>query len=90
MAWNGDNDYAFSSPEKGGTILLNWCMLSEQEINGKLCYVAECDYTWKQPSRTTFKITDKFLIVLYEQLFYELEKIGILHPFKLVCYYEKL
>ena len=90
MVWNGDNDYAFSSPEKNGAILLNWCMLSEQEINGKQCYVAECDYTWKVPSRTTFKITDKFSIVLYEQLFYELEKIGILHPFKLICYYEKL
>ena len=90
MAWNGDDDYAFSSPEKDGAILLNWCMLSEQEINGKQCYVAECDYTWKVPSRTTFKITDKFSIILYEQLFYELEKIGILHSFKLICYYEKL
>lgn len=89
MAWNGDNDYAFSSPEKDGAILLNWCMLSEQEINGKQCYVAEYEHTWKVSSRTTFKITDKFSIVLYEQLFYELEKIGVLHPFKLICYYEK-
>ena len=89
MAWNGDTDYAFSSPEKDGAVLLNWCTLKDQEILGKPCYVAECDYTWKVPSRTTFKITDKFSIVVYEQLFYELEKIGILHPFKLICYYEK-
>lgn len=75
--------------KKMGLSYLN-CILSEQEINGKQCYVAECDYTWKVPIRTTFKITDKFSIILYEQLFYELEKIGILHPFKLICYYEKL
>ena len=89
MTWNGDTDYAFSSPEKDGAILLNWCELKEQTIDGKPCYVAECDYTWKVPSKTTFKVTDLFSIVLYEQLFYELEKIGILHPFKLICYYEK-
>lgn len=89
MTWNGNVDYAFSSPEKDGAILLNWCELKEQTIDGKPCYVAECDYTWKVPSKTTFKVTDSFSIVLYEQLFYELEKIGILHPFKLICYYEK-
>lgn len=89
MAWNGDTDYAFKSPEKNGAVLLNWCVLDEQIIDGKQCYVAECDYTWKVPSKTTFKITDKLEITLYEQLFYELEKIGLLHPFKLVCYYEK-
>ena len=89
MAWNGNVDYAFSSPEKDGAILLNWCMLDVREINGKQCYVAECDYTWKQPSKTTFKITDKLAIVVYEQLFYELEKKGILRPFKLICYCEK-
>jgi hypothetical protein len=89
MAWNGDIDYAWSSPEKNGAVLLNWCTLKEQKINNQQCYVAECDYTWKVPSKTTFKITDKFSIVIYEQLFYELEKIGWLHPFKLVCYYNK-
>ena len=89
MVWNGDTDYAFESPEKNGAILLNWCMLGERVIDSKPCYVAECDYTWKVPSKTTFKITDKIEVVLYEQLFYELEKIGLLHSFKLVCYYEK-
>lgn len=89
MAWNGDVDYAFNSPEKDGAILLNGCILSERVIDGKQCYVAECDYTWKCPSKTTFKITDGLSIVLYEQLFYELEKVGLLHPFKLVCYCEK-
>ena len=89
MAWNGDTDYALGSPEKDGAVLLNWCMLGEREIEEKLCYVAECDYTWKVPSKTTFKITENIAIVIYEQLFYELEKIGLLHPFKLVCYYEK-
>ena len=73
-----------------------WCYIVElvyfrqKKIDGRQCYVAECDYTWKVSSKTTFKITDKFSIVLYEQLFYELEKIGILHSFKLICYYEKL
>lgn len=89
MAWNGNADYAFRSPEKDGAILLNWCILKEQIINDKPCYVAECDYTWKVPSKTTFKITKNFSIVFYEQLFYELEKIGLLHPFKLICYYEQ-
>lgn len=89
MAWNGNIDYAFRSPEKAGAILLNWCILGEQVIDGKLCYTAECDYTWKVPSRTTFKLTDNISIVLYEQLFFELEKSGILHPFKLICYDEK-
>ena len=89
MVWNGDNDYAFRSPEKDGAILLNWCTLGEQVIDGKPCYTATCDYTWKVPSKTTFKLTDNISIVPYEQLFYELEKIGLLHPFKLVCYYEK-
>lgn len=89
MAWNGDVDYAFRSSEKDGAILLNWCTLGEQTIEGKPCYTATCDYTWKVPSKTTFKLTDKISIVLYEQLFYELEKAGILHPYKLICYYEK-
>ena len=89
MVWNGNIDYAFSSPEKNGAVLLNWCLLSEQVINGKLCYVAECDYTWKVPSKTTFRISKNLSIVIYEQLFYELEKIDLLHPFKLICYYEK-
>lgn len=80
----GDTDYAFKSPEKNGAILLNWCVLGERVIDGKPCYVVECDYTWKVPSKTTFKITDDISVVLYEQLFYELEKIGLLHPFKLV------
>jgi hypothetical protein len=89
MSWNGNIDYAFNSPERNGAVLLNWCILKEQIISGKLCYVAECDYTWKVPSRTEFKITENFKIILYEQLFYELEKCGILHPYKLKCYYEK-
>ena len=89
MAWNGDVDYALDSPEKDAAVLLNWCMLDERVIGGKMCHVAECDYTWKVPSKTTFKITENFSIVVYEQLFYELEKSGVLHPFKLVCYYEK-
>ncbi len=89
MTWNGDIDYAFNSAEKDGAILLNWCILDERNINGKPCYVAECDYTWKQPSKTTFTLSKNFSIVVYEQLFYELEKVSILHPFKLVCYYEK-
>lgn len=88
MAWNGDIDYAFRSPERDGAVLLNWCTLGEQVI-GKPCYTAVCDYTWKVPSKTTFKLTDDISIVLYEQLFYELEKTGLLHPFKLICYYEK-
>lgn len=89
MAWNGDMDYALSSPEKDGAILLNWCTLSEQVIDGQSCYVAVCDYTWKVPSRTTFKLSQNISVVVYEQLFYELEKSGLLHPFKLVCYFEK-
>lgn len=89
MAWNGNVDYAFGSPEKDAAILLNGCELGEEVINQKPCYTAACDYTWICPSRTTFKITDNFSVVMYEELFYELEKIGILHPYKLVCYYEK-
>jgi len=89
MAWNGDVDYAFRSPEKDGAILLNWCTLGEQVIDGKPCYTATCDYTLKVPSKTTFKLTDDISIALYEQLFYELEKVGILHPYKLICYDEK-
>ena len=89
MSWNGDVDYSFNSPEKNGAILLNWCTLSEEIVDNQLCYTAICDYTWKQPSKTTFKITNNFSITIYEELFYELEKIGLLHPFKLICYYEK-
>ena len=86
---NDNNDYAFNSPEKDGAILLNWCILIERVIDGKQCYVAECNYSWKCPSKTTFKITEWLSVVLYEQLFYELEKEGLLHPFKLLCYCEK-
>jgi hypothetical protein len=89
MTWNGNTDYSFNSAEKNGAVLLNWCILDERCINNKICYVAECDYTWKQPSKTTFKITENFSIIVYEQLFYELEKIGILNSYKLICYYEK-
>lgn len=87
MAWNGDTAYALSSPEKDAAILLNWCMLDIREVNGEKCYVAECDYTWKQPSHTTFNISPGLRIQVYEQLFYELEKAGILHPFNLICHY---
>jgi len=89
MAWNGDIDYALNSKEKDGAVLLNWCMLSEEHINGKQCYVAKCCYTWKVPSNTQFKITNFLTIRIHEELFYELEKLGILHPYKLICYYEK-
>lgn len=65
MAWNGDMDYALDSPEKDGAVLLNWCTLSEQVIDGP-CYVAACDYTWKVPSRTTFKLTEDISLVIYE------------------------
>lgn len=32
MAWNGDIDYAFRSPEKDGAILLNWCTLASRPL----------------------------------------------------------
>ena len=89
MAWNGNKDYAISSEEKDAAILLNYCYLKRREINGKLCYAAECHYTWERPSRTQFNL-GFMTITVYEQLFYELEKCGILHPYTLVCYYETL
>lgn len=89
MAWNGNKDYAFNSKEKDAAILLNYCYLKVKNINGKPCYVAECPYTWKQPSKTQFNL-GFIKITVFEQLFYELEKEGILHPYTLVCYYEKI
>ena len=89
MAWNGNKDYAINSKEKNAAILLNYCYLKNKVINGKLCYVAECPYTWKQPSETTFNL-GFIKITIFEQLFYQLEKEGILHPYTLVCYYEKI
>ena len=88
MAWNGNKDYAINSKEKNAAILLNYCYLKTRIINGKICYVAECPYTWKQPSKTEFNL-GFVKIIVFEQLFYELEKEGILHPYTLVCYYEK-
>lgn len=87
MAWNGDVDYAFNSKEKNAAILLNYCYLDIRNIKGKDCYTASCEYTWKQPSKTTFNL-GPIKITVFEQLFYELEKCGILHPYTLVCYYE--
>lgn len=86
MAWNGDVDYAFNSKEKNAAILLNYCYLDIRNIKGKDCYTASCEYTWKQPSKTTFNL-GPIKITVFEQLFYELEKCGILHPYTLVCYY---
>lgn len=88
MAWNGNKDYAFNSKEKNAAILLNYCYLKTRIINDKPCYVAECHYTWKQPSKTVFNL-GFIKITVFEQLFYELEKEDILHPYILVCYYEK-
>lgn len=87
MAWDGNKDYAISSKEKDAAILLNYCYLKQKDIKGKPCYVAECPYTWEQPSKTQFNL-GLFTITVYEQLFYELEKSKILHPYTLVCYYE--
>ena len=88
MAWNGNKDYTFNSKEKNAAILLNYCYLKIKNINGKECYVAECPYTWKQPSKTESNL-GFIKITVFEQLFYELEKEGILHPYTLICYYEK-
>lgn len=88
MAWDGNVDYAASSKEKNAAILLNYCYLNVEKIDGKNCYTAACPYTWRQPSRTTFNL-GFVKIVIFEQLFYELEKSGILHPYTLVCYYEQ-
>ncbi len=88
MAWNGNKDYSIFSKERDASILLNYCYLKYKKIDGKLCYVAECPYTWKQPSETKFNL-GVMTVTVYEQLFYELEKCGILHPYTLVCYYEK-
>lgn len=89
MAWNGDKDYAIWSKEKDAAILLNWCTLKTREIKGKQCYVAECRYSWQGiVSKTQFRM-GFMTITVHEQLFYELEKRNILHPYTLVCYYEK-
>lgn len=77
---------SYNNDRTGGWVSIK---LGEEVINQKPCYTATCDYTWICPGRTTFKITDNFSVVMYEELFYELEKTGILHPYKLVCYYEK-
>lgn len=87
MAWNGDIAYKWNSPERHAAITLNYCYLKKRKINGKMCYTAECPYTFKVPSKTTIDL-GFFSIVIFEELFYELEKIGILHPFTMVCYYE--
>lgn len=88
MAWNGDADYAFKSKEKNAAILLNYCYLNIENVKGKECYTATCEYTWSQPSKTTFNL-GVIKITIFEQLFYELQKRGILHPYTLVCYYER-
>lgn len=88
MAWNGDADYAYNSKEKNAAILLNFCYLNTKRIKGKECYTAACKYSWVAPSKTTFNL-GFIKIVVFEQLFYELQKRGILHPYKLVCYYEQ-
>lgn len=87
MAWNGNIDY--SSNEKDAAILLNYCYLDIQIINGKECYTATCPYNWSKPSKTQFKL-GILTITIYEELFHELEKKNILHPYTLVCYYEKV
>ncbi len=88
MAWNGDADYAYNSKEKNAAILLNYCYLNTRRIKGKDCYTAACEYSWVAPSKTTFNL-GFIKIVVFEQLFYELQKRGILHPYTLVCYYEQ-
>lgn len=88
MAWNGNVAYAWSSPERNAAILLNWCNLSTETIDGVECVTATCPYTWKVPSKTTFQITSSFAITIHEQLFYEIEKCGWLHPYTLICYSE--
>ena len=89
MAWNGNIAYAWSSPERNAAILLNWCNLSTETIDGVECVTATCPYTWKVPSKTTFQITKGLEITIQEQLFYELEKCGWMHPYNLVCYTDK-
>ncbi len=88
ITWNGNVAYAIDSKEKNAAILLNPCYLSTEVINGKPCYTATCPYTWRQQSETKFDL-GFMTITVFEQLFYELEKCGILHPYTLVCYTEK-
>ena len=88
MAWNGNKDYSLYSKEKNAAILLNYCYLEADSIKGKPCYVAKCEYTWKQPSKTEFNL-GFIRITVFEELFYELEKRNILHPYILICYYER-
>lgn len=88
VAWDGNEAYQPSSPEKTAALTLNWCMLKKMTIKDKPCVAAVCDYTWEKPSKTQFHLGFATIRV-YEQLFYELEKRHVLHKFKLVCYYEE-
>lgn len=91
MTWSGNphdghiGDYDIRSPEHRAAILLNWCMISEIADY----YTATCDYTYKVPSPTQFRLTKNVKVVINEDLFYELEKCNWLHPYVLVCYCSK-
>lgn len=90
ITWSGNahsgqiGDYNIKSPEHRAAILLNWCILDETPKY----YTATCEYSYKVPSATEFYV-GKLKIIINEQLFYELEKCGWLHPYILVCYVDK-
>lgn len=89
VAWNGNVAYASNSLERNAAILLNGGKLGTETIDGIECVSVTCPYTWKGVvSRTTFQLTGNFAITLHEELFYEIEKCGWLHPYILVCYTE--
>lgn len=89
VAWNGNVAYASNSPERNAAILLNGGKLGTEMVDGVECVSVTCPYTWKGVvSRTTFRVTSSFAITIHEQLFFELEKCGWLHPYTLVCYTE--
>lgn len=77
VAWNGDRDYAFNSPERRAAIAVNACDVTKRKpevssVQGIYEVSVTCPMLYPTYSRTNFNL-GKFTIVIHEGLFRHLQ-----------------
>lgn len=80
VRWNGETDYALSSPEHRAAIAINPCTITKAEENGEALYLIRCEMVYAKHSNTPFDI-GPITIHLQEGLLRHLQDRGWLWAF---------
>ena len=80
VRWNGETDYALSSPEHRAAIAINPCTITKAEENGEALYLIRCEMVYAKHSNTPFDI-GPITIRLQEGLLRHLQDRGWLGAF---------